>query len=69
MRIINKVPNAEMVGTSIAGKEIELKGESALVLDKEPPWQRILLWLVLIIGVYAIVIMVVRLSKQMKTHM
>lgn len=68
MSIINKDTNGEMVGSVIAGQEIMLKGDLALVADKELPWQRILLWGVLVIGVIVIAIMVIRLAKQMGTH-
>jgi uncharacterized protein DUF3999 len=68
MSIVNKDTQSEMVAVAIAGREITLKGDLALVAKKELPWQRILLWLVLIIGVLVIAIMAFRLIKQMGTN-
>ncbi len=68
MSIINNETHSEMVAVAIAGKEITLKGDLALVAKKELPWQRILLWLVLIIGVLVIALMAFRLIKQMGTN-
>ncbi|GEM_PF-3678086 len=68
MSIINKEPHSEMVAVATAGQEIILKGDLALVEKKELPWQRILLWLVLIMGVLVIAIMVFRLIRQMETN-
>ncbi len=67
MSIINKNTYEGMVSTAIAGQEMLLKGDDALIEDKELPWQRILLWLVLVTGVFVIAVMVYRLIKQMET--
>ena len=65
LEIINNKSHNQMVSLAVAGQEIQLKGDLALVEDKELPWQRILLWLVLIIGVLVIAVMAFRLVKQM----
>jgi uncharacterized protein DUF3999 len=68
MSIISRQSHAEMVATAIASQEIILKGDLALVAKKELPWQRILLWLVLVMGVFVIAVMVFRLIRQMETN-
>ncbi len=66
LKILDKNNRGEMIETAFTGQEIILKGDSALKIEKELPWQRILLWLVLIIGVLVIAIMAFRLIKQME---
>ena len=65
MNIINQDTNGEMVGKVEVGQEIILKGDTALIKHKKIPWQRILLWAVLIIGVIVIATMVIRLIHKM----
>ena len=65
MNIVNQDTNGNMVGSVVLGKKVVLKGDSALKPHMKLPWERILLWTVLLIGVAIIATMVIRLSKQM----
>ena len=65
MRALSGKQQDELVKTAMAGKEIALKGEAALQPDMNIPWQRILLWGVLVIGVLIIASMAIRLFRQM----
>ncbi len=65
MNVLNQDVSNEMVGLAKIGKEIILKGEPALKVQKTLPWQRIALWLILIIGVIVIATMVIRLARNM----
>ena len=68
MNIINQDTNGEMVGKVEAGQEIILKGDTALIKHKKIPWQRILLWAVLIMGVIVIATMVFRIIHKMGNY-
>jgi Protein of unknown function (DUF3999) len=65
MNIVNEDFNSKMVGIANAGGEVILKGDAALTLQKTLPWQRIMLWAILVIGVLMIATMVVSLAKNM----
>jgi uncharacterized protein DUF3999 len=67
LNIINKKNNGDMIVPAMAGQEILLKGDAALIVEKQLPWQRILLWVILVAGVIVIATMVFRLIKQMDT--
>ena len=66
MNVLNQDVGNEMVGLAKVGKEIILKGDSALVMQKTLPWQRIALWGILIVGVIVIATMVIRLARNME---
>ena len=65
MNVLKQDISNEMVGLAKIGEEKVLKGESALVVHKTLPWQRIALWAILIIGVIVIATMVIRLVRNM----
>lgn len=66
MNVIKQDINNEMVAEAYAGRQIMFKGDAALTEKFSLPWERIVLWLVLITGVIVIAIMVYRLSRQMQ---
>lgn len=65
MNVLNQDVSNDMVALAKIGKEIILKGETALIVKKTLPWQRIALWAILIIGVIVIATMVIRLVRNM----
>ena len=65
LNIIKQDSKTGMVAEAFAGQEILFKGESALKVKQELPWQRIILWVVLVMGVFVTGFMVFRLSRQM----
>lgn len=65
MNVLNQDVSNDMVGLAKIGKEIILKGDPALIVQKTLPWQRIALWAILIIGVIVIATMVIRLVRNM----
>jgi Protein of unknown function (DUF3999) len=65
MNILNQDVSNGMVGLAKIGEEIVLKGDTALIVHKTLPWQRIALWAILIIGVIVIATMVIRLARNM----
>ncbi len=65
MNVLNQDVSNDMVGLAKIGKEVILKGESALIVQKTLPWQRIALWTILIIGVFIIATMAIRLARNM----
>jgi len=64
MSLLNQDVSNDMVGLAKIGKEIVLKGDPALIIQKKLPWQRIALWAILIIGVIVIATMVIRLARN-----
>jgi hypothetical protein len=54
----------EYIGQAILGDELILMGEDALQPKLVIPWQRILLWTVLVRGVLILGVMAMRLFKQ-----
>jgi len=65
MRVLSDDQQASLINTATPGDEITLKGEQALIPERIIPSERILLWAVLVIGVIVIIVMVVRLFRQM----
>ena len=64
MRVLSEDQESDLVQQATLGNQISLKGIEALQPDRKIPWQRILLWSVLIIGVLIIATMSVRLFRQ-----
>ncbi|GJM04738.1 MAG: membrane protein [marine bacterium B5-7] len=65
MSILDQDVGNEMMGLAKIGEEIILKGAPALIEQKTLPWERIVLWAVLITGVIVIATMVIRLARNM----
>jgi len=64
---IDEEKSDTFVGEAHAGKMITLGGNERLQTPPAPfPWQRVLLWSVLVIGVFVLGTMAWRLGKQMK---
>ena len=64
--IINQDKKTGMVAEAFIGQEMILKGDAAFVVKQVLPWQRIILWMVLVIGVFITAFMVYRLAKQIE---
>ena len=64
MRVLSEDQESELIQQAVLGKQITLKGAEAMKPALEIPWQRILLWAVLILGVVIIAFMVIRLFHQ-----
>ncbi|HSR61784.1 MAG TPA: DUF3999 domain-containing protein [Gammaproteobacteria bacterium] len=67
MRVLSDNQQASLIEAATLGEAVTLKGEEALVPRRVIPSERILLWAVLVIGVIVIIVMVVRLFRQMNT--
>lgn len=65
MHALSDDQQSELITTAALGKPVELRGKDALKPGMKIPWQRILLWSVLVIGVLVIAIITLRLVKQM----
>ena len=64
MRVLSEDQESELIQQASLGNEKTLKGADALKPSLEIPWQRILLWGVLVLGVIIIAFMVIRLYHQ-----
>lgn len=66
-RILNDPEKADLVDVATLGNPVKLMGMDALDENLVIPWERILLWGVLILGVLVVGFMAVRLIKQMNS--
>jgi hypothetical protein len=64
MNVLGEDQESDFIGEAILGDELMLMGEDALQSKLVIPWQRILLWGVLVTGVLIIGVMAIRLFKQ-----
>ena len=65
LNVLNEDYSDSILGTAAISTSVSLKGEQALAPELEIPWQRILLWTVLVCGVVITGVMAVRLFRQM----
>lgn len=68
MKVLRDDQEDNLIGRATLGEAIVLMGREALKHERKIPWQRILLWVVLVIGVIVIAYMAVRLFGQMNTE-
>lgn len=64
MHILSEDQESELIRQAALGNPVALKGAAALQPDRKIPWQRILLWSVLGLGVLIIAVMALRLFRQ-----
>jgi hypothetical protein len=64
MHVLSEDQQSEFIQLATLGNRISLKGAAALQADREIPWQRILLWSILIFGVLIVATMAFRLFRQ-----
>ena len=64
MHVLSEDQQSELIQMATLGNRVSLKGAEALQPDREIPWQRILLWSILIIGVLTVATMAFRLFRQ-----
>lgn len=64
MHILSENQESELIRQVALGNPVVLKGDAALQPEREIPWQRILLWSVLGLGVLIIAVMALRLFRQ-----
>ncbi len=64
--LIQQDNKKEIVAEAELGQQLTIKGDSALEIHEKLPWQRILLWSILIIGVFITAYMVFHLIQQLE---
>ncbi len=65
LKIINNPKQAALVDVASAGEPLVFRGAAALQADRVIPWERLLLWGVLGLGVVIVGFMALRLFRQM----
>lgn len=64
MNLLNNDEENQFTATAMLGDEMTLRGEEALIIERSIPWQRILLWGILVTAVLILTYMAFRLFKQ-----
>ncbi len=65
MKVLGSDKEQELVQLATLGAQLTLRGESALVPEKHIPWREILLWVILVSGVFVVGLLSWKLMRQM----
>lgn len=66
MNVLSDDEESDLIGQATLGQELSLMGNAALQAELQIPWQRILLWGLLVLGVSILGTMAVRLFRQLR---
>jgi hypothetical protein len=67
MNVLGTDVEDKLAAAARPGEELVLKGDAALLQQRKIPWQRIMLWAVLLCGVLVTAVMAWRLVRQINT--